>query len=143
MRSRLIPALAAAALVSALAAATVAGGVTQTYHGVFSGKVEYSADCTGVPATDVMAEGVWNVAIHKDDATVTITIFRDGKHHVSYGIAAEVLQRGPNFKVSYTTGAGVVVMSRAGDDVTYAIAPYTYDPVVCEMGGVAYHGEVR
>jgi hypothetical protein len=143
MRSRIAFALAAAAVGAAIAAATTSGGVTTTYHGIFSAKVSYSEACTGVPAGGVVADGVWNVAIHGDQATVTINIFTDGKHHVSYGTKAEVLEQGPNFSVGYATGAGYLTLSRTGDEIAYTIAPYHYGGVACDTGGVVYHGELR
>jgi len=142
MRSRVVFALAVAVLVGAFAAAS-AGGVTETYHGIFSDQVSYTADCTGVPSGGVIAEGVWNVAIHGAHATVTITIFTNGKHHVSYGTAAAVLKPGPNFQVEYPTGAGDLTMSLAGSAMTYTIAHYHLGGVVCPTGEVTYHGELR
>jgi len=111
--------------------------------GVFSGKVGYAEGCTGVPTVDVLADGVWNVAIHGDRATVTINIFTNVKHHVSYGAKAEVLDHDSNFAVGYDTEAGYLTLSRNGDGIAYTIVPYHYGGVACDSGGVIYHGELR
>jgi hypothetical protein len=128
----------------ALAAAVAAAQPrTTTYHGVFSGSVDYVNCTTAAPST--IADGTWNIAVHgREDATVAINIFTDGKHHVSFGgVAPQVVPTGGQvFAVRVGTGAGPLLMSLEGDQFTYTIAPYHFPGgLVCDS--VTYHGALR
>lgn len=131
---------AAIAVASAIAMAAAAGGpVTTTYHGTFSGAVDY-VGCTTTPPTTV-ASGTWNVALHgTSTATVTINILTNGKHHVSFGgTFPQTTADGQVFAVEIPTQAGVLEISLVGNAFAYAISPYEFEGLSCP-GGVTYHG---
>ena len=98
MRTLFVAIVGAAML--ALGAAVAGGAVTTTYHGTFSGTVDYQT-CSGAPLPGtVSATGTWNVAVHRDStATATFNIFTqesDSKrtHHVSYGLPVTLTRPG-------------------------------------------------
>lgn len=118
---------------------TASASRTTTYHGVFSGPVVYTG-CTTTPP-QAIASGTWNVALHgSTDATVTVNIFVDGKHHVAYGGTFPQLtaQDGQTFAVSIPTAAGPLVVSLTGHTFTYEIAPYSAFGMSCQS--VVYAG---
>lgn len=142
----------AAGLVLWLAVTPVAAsaGRTTTYHGTFGGSITYD-NCVGETFVPGVAGGVWNVAVHGDSATVSVDIFVDGAHHVSFGGSGVPVEAiGPDgFELAAVpTGAGPLTMSLSGVDFTYQIAPYDLYGVTCPppgspegtSGGVTYHG---
>jgi len=140
---RVLLAAAVAALMAALAAATAAsaGPVTTTYHGTFSGPVVYTG-CTGTPPTTI-ASGTWTVALHgTTDATVTVNIFANGKHHVSFGgtFPQTAPTGGQTFAVAIPTLAGPLVVSLTGHTFRYVIAPYDAFGVTADS--VTYSGSL-
>lgn len=131
----LVCGVAAAALV-----ASASGRTTTTYHGMFTSSVSYSG-CTGVQPPAKVASGTWNVALHGGtDATLTVNIFTNGSHHVSFGapvpqIAAD---SGETFALQLETLAGTLVVRLAGTSFTYTVSPYDAFGVSCER--VTYYG---
>ena len=132
--------LVAALLASTVAvAATASAATTTTYRGTFSGPVVYKG-CTTTPPTSI-ASGTWSVALHgTTDATVTVHIFVNGQHHVSYGgtypqVTPEKRQL---FAVAIPTLAGPLTVSLTGERFEYRIAPYDYFGVTCRS--VTYSG---
>ena len=99
----------------------------QTYHGTLTGGTFF---CGGNPVPVFTVTGNWNVNI--DPATpaqVTLNVFYDGSHHLSFGYNALML-------VSYVDG--VYVFSGFGDAVT-ATLDTRVDPATfswhAELGG--------
>ena len=120
-------------------AATASAGTTTTYHGVFSGPVVYKG-CTTTPPTAI-ASGTWSVALHgTTDATVTIDIFVNGEHHVSFGgtFPQVAPAKGQTFAVAIPTQAGPLTVSLKGEMFTYLIAPYDLFGIACRS--VTYSG---
>lgn len=134
--------LSAVALVSAVAlTGVIAAGATgtTTYHGTFAGPVVYQG-CGGSAPT-VLAGGTWSVALHEQgDANVSVNIFADGKHHVSFGgtFAQLPAQKGELFAVGIPTEAGPLTVSLKGTAFTYRIAPYDAFGLSCKS--VTYSG---
>ena len=134
----------AAALPLALLAPTSAAAdapAATTYHGVFTSRA--FANCQPTPdAGDV--SGTWNIIKRGDtNATVSINIFVDGKHHVSFG--GPVLQThvpGSTVSVDVPTQAGPLTISLTDDGaLTYEISPYNSAGLSCPLpGGVTYTG---
>jgi hypothetical protein len=140
-RSFLAVALAAFVAAVATAAAASSGPVTTTYHGTFSGPVVYSG-CTSEPPAAI-ASGTWTVALHgQTDATVTVNIFTNGKHHVSFGGTFPQIapSGGQTFAVAIPTLAGPLVVSLTGATFTYRIAPYDAFGITCDS--VTYSGSL-
>ena len=135
-RLGLVAVLAAAAVVLA---ATASAATTTTYHGIFSGPVVYKS-CTTTPPTAI-ASGTWSVALHGTaDATISVNIFVNGAHHVSFGgtfpqIAPEKKQA---FAVAIPTQAGPLTISLVGENFVYRIAPYELFGLDCRS--VTYNG---
>lgn len=136
-RLGLVAALLAAA---AVLAATASAATTTTYHGIFSGTVDYEG-CTTAPPS-ATASGTWNVALHGTAvASVTVNIKVDGKHHVSFGYGKfERTTPGyaETFAVTIPTEAGPLRVSLTGDTFEYQIAPYKLFGLDCQS--VTYNG---
>jgi hypothetical protein len=132
--------LASVVVASFLAlAATAPAATTATYHGVFSGPVVYKG-CSTVPPPAI-ATGRWSVALHgTTDATLTLAIFVNGDHHVSFGGTFPQLtpKKGQTFAVAIPTAAGPLVVSLTGQTFTYQIAPYDAVGITCQS--VTYSG---
>ncbi|MGZ4302722.1 MAG: hypothetical protein ACXVR9_12890 [Gaiellaceae bacterium] len=130
----------AAASVLALAVVLAAGAAgTTTYHGVFAGPVVYKG-CDGAPPSTV-ASGTWTVALHgQAEATLTVNIFTNGEHHVSFGGTFPLMstRSGQVFAVGIPTEAGPLVVSLTGTVFTYRIAPYDAFGLTCKS--VTYSG---
>jgi hypothetical protein len=129
----------------ALAAPAMAGGDVATYHGVFSGAVDFK-ECTTPPPESAVASGIWNVIVRGDQATVSFNIFVDGAHHVSFGGPVSTIAASPGeaFAILIPTGAGPLRVSLTGTAFTYDIQPYDLSPwggLTC--ADVTYHGVVR
>ena len=133
-----------AALPLALLAPTSAGADTPsatTFHGVFTSRVFTSCKDAPLPGN---VSGTWNIIKRGDiDATVSINIFVDGKHHVSFG--GPVLQThvpGSTVSVDVPTQAGPLTISLTDDGaLTYEISPYNSAGLSCPLpGGVTYTG---
>ncbi len=132
-------------LAAALVTPAVAAGGVATYHGVFSGPVEFEV-CTTPPPEPAVASGTWNVVVRGDQATVSFNIFVDGRHHVSFGGPVTTTEAGPGetFAILIPTGAGPLRVSLAGTAFTYDIQPYDLSPwggITCE--DVTNHGTLR
>jgi hypothetical protein len=136
---------AAAALPLALLAPTSAAAdtpSTTTYHGVFTSR-EFT-NCNDAPSVGVVS-GTWNIIKRGDtDATVSINIFVNGKHHVSFGEPAQQTPvAGSTVAVAVPTLAGQLTISLTGDALTYAIPGYNYLGLSCPLpGGVTYMGSL-
>jgi hypothetical protein len=136
---------AAAALPLALLAPTSAAAdtpSTTTYHGVFTSR-EFT-NCIDAPQVGVVS-GTWNIIKRGDtDATVSINIFVDGKHHVSFG--GPIPQTdipGSTVAVAVPTQAGPLTIDLTGEDLTYTISPYDLFGLSCPLpGGVTYRGSL-
>lgn len=118
---------------------TAGAAETTTYHGTFAGPVVYRG-CAG-PAPDVVASGTWSVAQHdRSDATVSVNIFANGEHHVSFGGTFAQLppRKGETFVVGIETGAGPLTVSLSGTAFTYRIAPYNLFDMSCKS--ITYSG---
>jgi len=86
--------------------------------------------------------GTWNIIKRGDiDATVSINIFVNGKHHVSFG---GPIQRtdvpGSTVVGPVTTQAGPLTISLTGEVLTYTIAPYDLFGLNCKS--VTYKGSL-
>jgi hypothetical protein len=99
----------------------------KTYHGTLTGGTFF---CGGNPVPGPAVSGNWNVNI--DPATpaqVTINVFYDGGHHLSFGYNALML---------VSSSGGVYVFSGFGDSATATLdtttAPATFSWHV-ELGG--------
>lgn len=120
-------------------AGAASAATTTTYHGLFTGPVVYQG-CATTPPTAI-AHGTWNVALHgASDATVTVNIFVNGKHHVSFGGTVPQLapENGQTFAVAIPTQAGPLAISLLGNAFMYRIAPYDLFGISCES--VTYTG---
>lgn len=120
-------------------ALTAGAAQTTTYHGVFSGPVVYKG-CTTTPPTTI-ASGTWGVALHgQTDATVSVSIFTDGAHHLSFGgtFAQITPEKNQTFAVEIPTQAGNLVVSLKGQAFSYRIAPY--DAFGVSRKSVTYNG---
>ena len=110
--------------------ASATGNPTAGYHGTFTGPVvflEDGATCPGAPAGAV-ATGRWSLK-DRDGRTaiLTVNIFVDGAHHVSFGTSLPVTSvDGATFAAGpLATLAGDLRVWVAGDEFTYQITPYT------------------
>jgi hypothetical protein len=115
-----------------------------TYHGVFGGEVEY-VGCTPTPQT-TLATGRWNVTIRgTQDAVVSVNIFTDGRHHVSFGGPVPLGTRTTQVFVvgPIQTLAGPLTMELSGSTFTYRIDDYNLFDVSCPGGSVTYVGSLR
>ena len=99
----------------------------QTYHGTLTGGTFY---CDGNPVPLFTVTGNWNVNI--DPATpaqVTLNVFYNGSHHLSFGYNALML---------VSSSGGVYVFSGFGDSATATLnttmTPATFSWHV-ELGG--------
>jgi hypothetical protein len=133
--------ITATALPLALLAPTSAVADTPavtTFHGVFIGSRVFEGCENAASAGDV--SGTWNIIKRGDtDATVSINIFVDGKHHVSFGGPFQQAPGGdPIVLMPFFTGAGWLTISLTGEDLTYTIAPYNFNDLQC--GSVTYTG---
>lgn len=138
---RAISGVAAGAVMVLVMSAPVASAASNTYSGVFSGKVQYSG-CTSPQPHDNVASGTWSVTTHGSSASGTFTILVNGAPHVSYTANGmrNVYSTAPvYFVVTVQTLAGpeTVTLYKTGD-MTYVIAPYDYDGVTCQS--VTYPG---
>lgn len=133
--------LGVACLIVVASVGVIAAGaaLTTTYHGTFAGPVVYQG-CKG-PAPTVVASGTWGVALHDgSDATVSVNIFANGEHHVSFGgtFAQLPARRGETFVAGTETEAGPLTVSLSGTAFTYRIAPYSLFGTSCRS--VTYSG---
>ena len=132
----------AAALPLALLAPTSAVADTPavtTFHGVFTSRAGDTCTPT-LPTGDV--SGTWNIIKRGDsDATVSINIFVNGKHHVSFGgPIQQTYVEDATVAVARTTQAGELTISLTGDALTYTIAPYNLFGLTCDR--VTYTGSL-
>ena len=125
----------AAALPLALLAPTSVGADTPsatTFHGVFTGRdfVNCGAD---TPSAGVVS-GTWNIIKRGEtDATVSINIFVNGLHHVSFGGPIQQTDvPGSIVAVAATTQAGRLTISLTGDALTYTIPDYSLFGLSCD-----------
>ena len=86
--------------------------------------------------------GTWNIIKRGDtDATVSINIFVNGKHHVSFG---GPVQQTPvedaTVAVAVPTQAGDLTISLTGDALSYTILDYSLPGLSCES--VTYTGSL-
>lgn len=119
--SRLLAPVAASALLLALAAPAVADKADANYHGTF----DIAAFSCG--ETDVQApvlSGVWNLNTHGKTGVVTMNVFYDGSHHLSFGMSGGAVAT-TNDGVEVTFGTAVATQS--GDRFTWStpVAPCT------------------
>lgn len=122
----------------------VSAATPTAYHGVFGGEVEY-VDCTPTPPT-TLATGTWNVKIRgTQDAVVSVNIFTDGRHHVSFGGPMPLGARTTDgFVVGpVQTLAGPLTMELSGGEFTYRIDDYNLFGISCPGGSVTYPGSLR
>ena len=99
----------------------------QTYHGTLTGGTFY---CDGNPVPLFTVTGNWNVNIDpRTPAQVTLNVFYDGSHHLSFGYNALML---------VSSSGGVYVFSGFGDSATATLdtntTPATFSWHV-ELGG--------
>ena len=97
-------------LVFATSASSSAAGQAQTFHGTITGGAFF---CDGNPVPTPTITGNWNVNI--DPATpaqVTLNVFYDGSHHLSFGYNALML---------VSSSGGVYVFAGFGDRVTATV----------------------
>jgi hypothetical protein len=133
---------AAAALPLALLAPTSAAAdtpSTTTYHGVFTSRVGDTCTPT-LPDGDV--SGTWNIIKRGDsDATVSINISVDGKHHVSFGgPIPQTTVDGSTVAVKVLTQAGWLTITLTDEELKYTIPGYKYLGLTCES--VTYKGSL-
>jgi hypothetical protein len=114
-------------LVFATSASSSAAADAQRYHGTLTGGTFF---CDGNPVPVSTVSGNWNVII--DPATpaqVTLNVFYDGSHHLSFGYNALML---------VSSSGGVYVFSGFGDSATATLdttmTPATFSWHV-ELGG--------
>jgi hypothetical protein len=135
----------AAALPLALLAPTSAIADTPsatTFHGVFTGR-EFANCGDNAPLPGVVS-GTWNIIKRGGtDATVSINIFVDGKHHVSFGgpVKQTTVEGGATVAVGLDTEAGPLTITLAGESLAYTIAPYNLFGLTCKR--VTYTGLTR
>jgi len=132
----------AAALPLALLAPTSASADTPsatTFHGVFTSR-EFVGCNQSTSVGDV--SGTWNIIKRGDtDATVSINIFVNGKHHVSFGgPIQQTYVPGSTVAVALPTQAGPLTISLTGDVLTYTIARYSLPGLSCTS--VTYTGSL-
>jgi len=132
----------AAALPLALLAPTSAGADTPsatTYHGVFTSRV---GDTCTPQLPESAVSGTWNIIKRGDtNATVSINIFVDGKHHVSFGGPVQQTPvEGATVAVAVPTQAGQLTISLTGENLTYTIPDYDLFGLTCES--VTYKGSL-
>lgn len=132
-------------MVLTFAAPTAAAPSATAYHGIFTPVVEFR--CPEVaPAPDAfVASGTWNVIVRDDQATVTINILVNGRHHVSFHTLAPSVTPlpGEQFLVGkIQTGAGDLWLSLVDHAFSYDFPSYDFSQwggINCP-GGVTYHG---
>ncbi len=157
MRARLVPTLAALALVLMLPASAVATSPRdQEYQGIFTGAM--MAGCTVTPmgvTGDVpfKAMGEWEVTIEGDAANVSATIYADmgwGWFLVdsftgdAYG-TWQVLRHGHNFQlqIAHDNMSGAQVdFDLVGRQLEFRITPYVF-PGFWECAYGVTYGELR
>ena len=131
--------LAAAAALPLLAFAAPADAATAvTYHGTFTG-VSYT-NCLGGTPAPAAASGVWTISARgTSQATLTVNIFVNGSHHVSFGApVAQTTVPGATVAVQVPTLAGPLVVSLTGQTLSYSITPYDLNGLQCDS--VLYTG---
>ena len=99
----------------------------QTYHGTLTGGTFF---CDGTPVSGPIVTGTWNVSIDpQTPAQVTLNVFYNGSHHLSFGYNALML---------VSSSGGVYVFSGFGDSATATLdtntTPATFSWHV-ELGG--------
>ena len=133
------------ALVVALPVSLLGGGVarasdpvTQTYHGVFT-TVDHGI-CTPAVTEEPTVTGVWQAAVHgTKSVTVTVDMFVDGKHHVSFGVpVAQTRVDGTTFSADIPIGSMTLTVSLVGSTFSYKLVPYDAFGYVCDQ--VTYSG---
>jgi hypothetical protein len=135
----------ATALPLALLAPTSAGADTPsatTFHGIFTSRA--FTNCENAPSVGDVS-GTWNIIKRGEtNATVSINIFVDGMHHVSFGGSIpQTNVPGSTVSVDVQTGAGPLTISLTGEVLTYTISPYdlhgrtvTGDCLGADAGGI-------
>ncbi len=91
-----------AALVLAAPAAAEPG---ETYHGTLSGA---RFTCHGAPVVAGVPRvtgGTWNLAVAGASATLTVNVFYDGSHHLSFGVPHGVVTSTQPLTVEFWGGA--------------------------------------
>jgi hypothetical protein len=137
-------ALGALVLVSA---APAMAGAQIAYRGVFAGPVVYTPyagradECQG--PVDVIATGTWKVIIHDNMATLDVNIWRDGRHHVSFGATLPVAGAPTGELIApVTTQMGTLHVGLAGNTFSYWLEdylnPYAEPALACDS--VLYPG---
>src|SRR5439155_21714742 len=106
-RKSILTYIVAAVAILVTSASSSQAARAQTYHGALTGVTFY---CDGNPVPLFTVTGNWNVNI--DPATpaqVTLDVFYDGSHHLSFGYNALMLVSSPG---------GVYVFAGFGDTAT-------------------------
>ncbi len=85
MLKRPIVAIGLAAVLAAVLAGPAAAGTGFTYHGRI---VDATFSCDGAPVASPYSSvgGTWNLNVSGSTAVVTIDVFYDGHHHLSFGM---------------------------------------------------------
>jgi hypothetical protein len=131
--------MAAIPLLAALAVPAVSAP-TPVYRGQFTGIT--AEGCTPA-APGWQVSGNWGFVDRGAMATVSFTIFLDGRHHVSFG--GSVPQSGA-LSVAFPTGAGdlTVTVDPAAGEMEYAFLDgYTALDGSFFCDELIYHGSVR
>ena len=121
-------------------AASAAGNGTSTYRGTFGGSIVYvGCKTTGHQTTS----GTWAVTLNGNSAKATFDISVNGVPHVAYtfpGMKVATVE-GTVFAIYGRTGAGLLTVTLfPSGDMTYKIAPYSYEGLNCTS--VTYPGDL-
>lgn len=125
-------ALALALLLAVTVATPVAAGESSTFHGRIT---DGHFACGDVPATPYdSVEGSWNLNVTGRTGVVTINVFYDGSHHLSFGMSGGSVTRDGDLLIvtfgtatlrlghgafSWSTPAGTCSETHPYDSLTY------------------------
>jgi hypothetical protein len=139
---KVLAVLALGSMVLATAAPAAAAQPT-TYRGIFAGPVVYDQCSSGVAPVGVVASGTWKVSIHDDQATMEVNIWRDGRHHLSFGGVFDVTQvPAGELLTPISTQMGTLHVGLVDTAFSYWLEDYSnlaYDPPL-ECASVTYPG---
>jgi hypothetical protein len=124
--------LSAAGLV---AAAGASANPPTTVTGHFTDSVQYDHCTVGTPPSPADLTGDWSVTLHGPSAKGNFRILVNDVVHVDYKFGG--MKEGPNstpsnFVVYGKTLAGLLTVRVNGTDMTYTIAPYSFDGLTCD-----------
>ncbi|GAA6527829.1 hypothetical protein [Intrasporangium sp. DVR] len=143
-RKRAIAATAAAMALMAITTPTAAGA-NNALQGEFAGAVTYENCTVGAPEGPSIASGSWRINVHDAKGTARFVILVNDAPHVAFTaqLSRVWLDGQASFQGTVMTGAGPLLVTVKGEEMTYRIAPYDFTAwggAKCDA--ITYHGTV-